>query len=59
MIEGLERSKGYQVFVFDATGKVVLSGNTRNVISTNQLPSGIYMCTIQNGSQLVSGKINK
>jgi len=59
MIEGLERSKGYQVFVFDATGKVALSGNTRNVISTNQLPSGIYMYTIQNGSQLVSGKINK
>jgi hypothetical protein len=59
MIQGLDRSKGYDVFVFDAAGKMVLSGNTRNVIATGQLASGIYMYTIQNGSQLVSGKISK
>lgn len=59
MIQGLDRSKGYDVFVFDAAGKMVLSGNTRNVIATGQLTSGIYMYTIQNGSQLVSGKISK
>jgi hypothetical protein len=59
LFKGLDRSKGLKVLVFDATGKVVLSDNTRNVISTESLPSGIYLYTIQNGSQLVSGKISK
>lgn len=59
MVQGLDRSKGYDVFVYDTTGKLVVSGNTRNVIATGQLANGIYMYTIQNGSQLVSGKISK
>ncbi len=59
MIQGLDRSKGYDVFVYDASGKLVLSGNTRNTIATAQLANGIYNYTIQNGSELVSGKISK
>jgi hypothetical protein len=59
MFKGLDRNKGYKVFLFDATGKVVLAENTRNTISMVELPSGIYLFTIQNGSQLVSGKVSK
>lgn len=61
VIEGLSQQSGWQVAMYDATGKLVRTGNLENrqwKLERGQLPSGMYFLKVISGSTVLgTGKL--